>query len=279
MNNLKLYEKKLKTSYSDFDIEAKDSWALLKYKGKKYNAYIDEKYINKFFTKHIINLNKKKLDIVDLGGGDGVLLDIVGRQLERRGIRANLLNIDNNLKSLLLCNKKFPRIKTKLQNILTIKNRTDVVLSRFVFQYLSKKNQIKLLHVINKILNKGGLLIVVWPYGSDEKTYSRILANIRSIVSGQDVKSLKNSIYYFLPKHFADILKKCGYISVKKEFGGAMMHSVESWKYRFFINENQSKKMDSLYSKYFLKTKKLFYKRKNTIYLKSNVGYVRAFKK
>ncbi len=281
MNNFKSYERKLRASYSELDAKTEDGWAILEYKGKKINGYTDKDYIYHFFTKHIVDLQKKDLDIVDLGGGDGVLLDIIGKQLDAKGIKATLLNIDNNSNSLLLCNKKFPHIKTKLQNVLSITNRNqaDVVISRFSFQYFSKANQIKLMRVIHNTLKSGGLLIAEWPYGNDEKIFHEVMTNIKSIISGEEVSDLKKSIYNFLPNHFKDLLKKSGYVGIKKELGGVFMHSTKSWKDRFNINENQSREIDLLYLKYFLKTKKLFFRQKNIIYLKSHVCFARAFKK
>jgi len=281
MNNFKSYEKKIKTSYSELDAKTEDGWAILRYKREKINGYTDKKYINHFFTKHIVDLQKKALDIIDFGGGDGVLLDIIGKQLDAKGIKANLLNVDNNSKSLLLCNKRFPKIKTKLQDILTVNNfnKADVVISRFSFQYFSKANQIKLMRIINKTLKSGGILIAEWPYGNDEKIFHEIITNIKSIISGEEVSNLKKSIYNFLPNNFTDLLKESSYVGVKKELGGVFMHSTKSWDNRFKINKDQLKKLDFLYSKYFSKTRNLFFKQNNIIYLKSHVCFAHAFKK
>ena len=280
MNKSKLYEKKLTTTYSDLVIKKKNSWSLLKYKSKNYHLYTDEKYINMFFTKHILSLNKKELNIIDIGGGDGVLLSIIGKQLEKKNIKINLLNIDDNNKSLEICNRKFPNIETRKQDITTIKDKNiaDVVVCRFVVQYLSKEKQNKLLSVINGLLKNGGLLLASWPFNENEKEYNEIMADIKAVISGEKPSDVAKNIYHFQSQGFIDLLKKNNYTKIITENAGSLTHTAESWKDRFNIGIEQTNKINKILSKYLTVTKGLVSKKGKEVYIKSQIAVVRAYK-
>src|SRR3989344_1812950 len=98
------------TTYSELVKEAdgeelsKDVWGVAEYKGELIPLYIDEGLARDMFTNRILgNFSGRGLNlesgvkIVDFGGGDGVLLNIVTRQLTEAGYKGVVgVNIDMN---------------------------------------------------------------------------------------------------------------------------------------------------------------------------------------
>lgn len=322
------YEGKVQTPYCDFDKKDKDSdrWGhgraktvellgvdgemLALYDEKEIkNTYNDPIFIFDEFTRPILNWlarehkdKNTELKIVDFGGGDGVLLDIVLKQMEKthqltdddrkklsiRGlgnvdfkkVEGVVLDLDSTGR-----NKKIIEQKKKdgeysanlsitkgdvLQSPL-LENSADIAISRKTIQYIDEKEQNLFLQNIHKTLKDNGLFIIQWPnQHSDNKAYNAIFNEITSVIVGANA-----------PRRFPDLneIKKQGEAAGFKMLVGSQAtteyFTVESFASRFSLSSAQEGEIREIFKKYYDNDKDdtLFMQDKDgNIALKSNIA-------
>ncbi|MEK6925254.1 MAG: hypothetical protein AABW71_03385, partial [Nanoarchaeota archaeon] len=103
------YESHVKKKYSEFKEVGIGTWNAVKFNGRWINMYTDPALIKELFTDKIESNFKGKanLTILDIGGGDGTLISLVGKQLEKK-FKLDLFNMDLNEDSLKICQKNNP---------------------------------------------------------------------------------------------------------------------------------------------------------------------------
>jgi len=276
------YEERIKKSYSEFRKSGLGKWAAVYYKGIFRNQYSDPKLIYDIFTKNIIGeIKKGSITIVDFGGGDGVLLNIIKQQLSKKNINTRAINLDTNEKSLKLCKNKYPWIESKKHNI-TKKYKTsfaDLALSRFVLQYINKKERPNFFKSMYLTLKKGGLLIILWPGNDYTKEFNRFTSQITGLISKKSPKEMLKSHWYPSFNEAKKNIKNAGFNKIEKvKLKAILFTSASSWKDRFKINKNDFLKIERIYKYFFIRYPYLFKKLNKKIYITSNLFVIKAKK-
>lgn len=256
------YESQVKKKYSEFKKVGIGTWNAVKFNGRWVNMYTDPALIRELFTDKIESNFKGKdnLTILDLGGGDGTLISLIGRQLEDK-FKLDLFNMDLNDDSLKICQKNNPNIKIIKQNILTPSepNFADVVLCRFVMQYQSKEEQIKIIENAHSILKKGGLFFVLWPTHPNKDYINEMESEVVHIITGKDKKEAKVSRYFASED---EMIKNMEKEKFKVVFSSGLKikqyYSVNGWSDRFNLSEDQESRLTALFNSFEKKYPKMF---------------------
>jgi len=137
----------------------------------KYNAFVKARYKNhlKLILKNIQKVKSKKIKILDVGCGDGVLLFLLKEQLPVDK-QISLYGIDADKKAVQTAGKKIPSANFKIGNVLNLKfknNNFDIVISSDVIEHL--QNQNKMLSEIYRVVKKDGKIIIGTPIRFTEK--------------------------------------------------------------------------------------------------------------
>lgn len=256
------YESQVKKKYSEFKKVGIGTWNAVRFNGRWVNMYTDPALIRELFTDKIESNFKGKdnLTILDLGGGDGTLISLVGKQLEKK-FKLDLFNMDLNEDSLKICQKNNPNIKIIKQNILTPSepNFADVVLCRFVMQYQSKEEQIKIIENAHSLLKKGGLFFVLWPTHPNQGYINEMESEVVHIITGKDKQEAKLS-RYFASEH--EMIKNMEKERFKVIFSSGLnikqYYSVSGWSDRFNLSQDQEKSLTKLFNSFEKKYPKMF---------------------
>lgn len=181
------YEDNCKIAYAELGKNTDrnwDSWGAGKYKGEWTSIYTDKEIIRNCFTEKIKAdfADKNNVRILDLGGGDGFVLNTVVSQLDESGeLLAVGANVDKGLfegktknqweiNKLALENKlkkrtiKMPFDFVSEKEEINIKpNSIDAEIMRFVIQYSGSETRKKMLRAAYEYLKPGGKLYCLWP--------------------------------------------------------------------------------------------------------------------
>ena len=257
------YEDKIKTKYSKFKNTGIGTWNSTLFRRRWINMYTDEEMIKEYFIKNIVaNFNnKKELTIIDYGGGDGTLISIVKKHLEKESYKIKAINLDLNSDSLRICRSENEEIEVIEQNLLEPFNKysADIVLCRFVVQYQSKEEQVKLIENIYNSLNKDGLLLLFWPGHPNQEYLNSLESEIVHIITGKDKEIAKNS-RHFPTKEEMEKLILNNEFNIIFENGKGLEHfyTAEGWNERFNLTKEQFLKLKDLFKNFSKKYSELF---------------------
>ncbi|MDD4983367.1 MAG: class I SAM-dependent methyltransferase [Candidatus ainarchaeum sp.] len=156
---------------------------------KTYNSYFsDTTNINLFIKAclpHIKKLNKKKIEILYVAGGNGLLGEKLILSLKKHNIKSELTLLDISQKQ--LDENKNPKTKKVLADILTcdLCTKFDLIIMRSSLDYIYKeKLQVKALKNIKKHLTESGLFInccAAMPTNKDRDLADKIYASNKLI--------------------------------------------------------------------------------------------------
>jgi ubiquinone/menaquinone biosynthesis C-methylase UbiE len=186
--------------------------------------------------------------IVDFGGGDGVLLDTITRQLTEDGFTKVFgVNIDFTAKHLSTMKDKFMPENEKdddreifgVQGNLTEmpfkKESFDAGYSRFVLQYISKEKQPEAIEEMLSALKPGAELVVQWPVATETEEQASLMdeldSNIDSAITAIPLEEVRGKRHLTslqeIRKMAEDLGVECdaGFIEEFKMFMSADMYA------------------------------------------------------
>lgn len=249
------YEAKVRKKYSEFKEVGIGTWNAVSFNGRWVNMYTDGELLQELFSKKIASHFKhikKRLVILDFGGGDGTLTSIVSHQL-MDDFEIEAYNLDLNKDSLEICKRNNPKLKIVEHNLLEEykKDFADVILCRFVMQYQSREEQIKLIKNAYHSLKEGGLFFVLWPLHSNKKYINDLEAEVVHIITGKDTETARNSRYFASRDEMADIMKDVGFeIIFSNEDDLKQYYTVSGWADRFDLTKEQEQQLGELFENY-----------------------------
>ncbi len=159
-----------------------------------------------YFKKYII----PKFSVLDLGCGNGRLVDILNPKTE-------YLGIDNSSKLLKIARQKYPKNQFKNQNILKLKlnKKFDIVFSLAVLHHLSEEYHLEFVRAVKQYLGKNGIIIIsVWKLNKkqlesgEKQSKKEILIPFKD--SGQKILA-KRYIYQFDLKELENLFVENGF--------------------------------------------------------------------
>ncbi len=253
---------------------SKDKWGVAEYKGELVLCYVDPELIRNVFTNRIVEnfrargiTPEQTVKIADFGGGDGVLLDTITRQLAEAGFDKVLgVNIDFTAKHLSTMKNKFmPEngeesdrkiygVQGNLTEMPFREESFDAGYSRFVLQYLSKEKQPEAVGEMLSALKPGAELIIQWPIATETEEQSSLLdefdANIDSTITGIPLENVRGKRHLTSLEEVRKIAEDLGVTcnaSFIEEF--KMFMSAEIYANRFNIkDEDKLKKLEDIFN-------------------------------
>lgn len=253
---------------------SKDKWGVAEYKGELVLCYVDPELIRNVFTNRIVENFKARgitpeqaVRIVDFGGGDGVLLDTITKQLVEAGFAKVLgVNIDFTAKHLSTMKNKFmPESSEKndkkiygVQGNLTEmpfkEGSFDAGYSRFVLQYLSKEKQPEAIGGMLSVLKPGAELIIQWPNAIETEEQASLLdefdANIDSTITGIPLEDVRGKRHLTSLEEIRKIAEDLG-VNCNADFieEFKMFMSAEIYANRFnIVDEDKLKKLKDIFN-------------------------------
>lgn len=249
------YEDKVKKKYSEFNKVGIGTWNAVDFKGRWVNMYVDEELVRHLFTSKIKSSFggvKKDLIVLDFGGGDGTLISIVKNQLGEN-FNVEAYNLDLNEDSLSLCSKKNPELKIIKHNLLFPykENFANVILCRFVMQYQSKEEQLKIIKSAYSTLEENGLFFVLWPSHPNKEYLNSLESEVVHIITGKDKEISKHSRYFPSKEEMIGFLKQEGFeVVFSNDTDVKQYYTVEGWDDRFDLTDDQKSRLTKLFNKY-----------------------------
>jgi len=282
------------TTYSELVKEAdgeelsKDVWGVAEYKGELIPLYIDEGLARDMFTNRILgNFSGRGLNlesgvkIVDFGGGDGVLLNIVTRQLTEAGYKGVVgVNIDMNQERLDVMKDKFIStnyidkqrkiygVKGNISEVIPVqKNSIDAGYSRFALQYIRKDKQQGAIKEMLSTLKPGAELVIVWPIVSDNEDHATVMdeldANMDSIALDKPLDKVRGNRHLTSIDEVRKMTENLGVLCEVGFVNGLQVpYSAESFANKFKITD-----------KYKLQRLKDFFSNPSFIKMAQSAGY------
>jgi len=272
------YEKFVITSYSEFGKEKNNlkNWGMAEYDGKVIEFYNNPEFIREYFSEPILkHLEEKncdysaKLNLVDFGGGDGILIKTLIDQLKKDGYtNINGLNIDYTLKNLekMRANNEKNLDQSDLKNIavaqgdilkeLPLKdNSVDIGVSRHVLQYFGKEAQPEVLKNLYNSLKSDGILVMKWP-GADNPGQSSILtdfyAQTLGVCTNESSEEVAKNKYFVSYQEVEEIAKKIGYkIVAGGKCRAKLRITGEGFSDRFKLSPQQTEKMTKIFQEFY----------------------------
>lgn len=173
--------------------------------------------------------------VIDLGCGSGELLREVGK------ISKNILGVDNSPGMLIQARKDNPGIKIIYGDTLflkKIKNESfDVVLSRAVFQHLSKREHKKFLDETLRILKPGGKFVMFTPIDSIPMRFPRLVSKIM-------VKERRKFSGILYPDaYIRETVIKAGFILDKVEYYGLFFYILSGYGTEFYLPFHKDRRL------------------------------------
>lgn len=214
-------------------IPNKDRWGTAEYGGKSVVTYSDPNLIRDVFTRRMIdNFHARGLSeadaikIADFGGGDGVLLDRITRQIADSGyMDVTGVNFDINAQHLGTMKNKFSSenvglgrnlhgVRAGVTNLPLPFGSIDAGCSRFVVQYLNPIIQGTAIREMFAALKPGAELIIQWPRASTTSSEAAVLddfdANIDAILTDIAVDEVKGNRHLLSIEEMRDIADEIG---------------------------------------------------------------------
>jgi SAM-dependent methyltransferase len=255
------------TTYSELaqtqggGIPAKDRWGTAEYGGKFVVVYSDPDLTRDVFTTRMIGnfrarglSEKDAIKIADFGGGDGVLLDTLTRQLTDKGyLDVTGVNFDVNAQHLGTMKSKFSSenvglgrnlhaVRAGVTNLPLPFGSIDAGCSRFVVQYLNPIIQGVAIQEMFATLKPGAELIIQWPRASTTSSEAVVLddfdANIDAILTDVPVDEVKGNRHLLSIEEMRDIADKIGASHEIGLIDGCKMYiSAEAYIDRFNVTD------------------------------------------
>ncbi len=243
---------------------------------KKYDLY-RPRYPIIFFKEinHWI-IDKKKLNILDIGSGTGIALEGLIKIL---GKKNNFFAIDLSQDMINIGKTKYPYvkwIKGKAEHKIKYLPKMDIIISAQSFQWM---NRIKLLKLIKKKLNLNGIFCILqnnrnYKINDFLNKYENILEKINSQYSRKyrkfkykkEIKLIFNNkyrIYIYLNYLWTDYL-------TKQEFIGMSYSSTQVQQVKNINNYLFKKKINNLITQYSNKNKAIKIDFKSELFLVKN---------
>jgi SAM-dependent methyltransferase len=217
----------------DGGIPNKDRWGTAEYGGKFVVTYSDPDLIRDVFTTRMIGSfharglsENDTINIADFGGGDGVLLDRITRQITDNGyLDVTGVNFDVNARHLGTMKSKFSLengalgrnlygVRAGVTNLPLPFGSIDAGCSRFVLQYLNPIIQGAAIQEMFATLKPGAELIILWPRASatssEAATLDEFDANIDAILTDVPVDKVKGNRHLLSIEEMKDIADKIG---------------------------------------------------------------------
>ena len=239
----------------------KDIWGVAEYKGQLISCYIDEEFARDSFTNRIIkNFTERGLTpgetvkVVDFGGGDGALIDIVSRQLTEAGYKVVGVNLEMNADRFPVMKEKFmPANETETDRKIygvrgTIIEKPiqtgslDAGYSRFVLQYIPKERQPEAIREMLDILKPGGELVIMWPIAAETEDQASVMddldVNMDSIVLGKTPDEIKGKRHLTSLEEMRKIAEDLGVscdVGLVEDY--TMFYSAESFARKFKVTD------------------------------------------
>jgi SAM-dependent methyltransferase len=263
----------------------RDVWGVAEYKGELISCYIDEGLARDVFTNRIIkNFSERGLipgetvKIIDFGGGDGALIDIVSKQLTEAGYKVVGVNLEMNEDRFPVMKEKFMpanEIETdrKIYGVQgtiiekpTIKNpgifdkmpiqvgSLDAGYSRFVLQYIPKERQPEAIREMLAALKPGGELVIMWPIAAETEDQASVMddldVNMDSIVLGKNPDEIRGKRHLTSLEEMRKIAEDLGVscdVELVEDY--MMFYSAESFARKFKVtDEIQLQKLKDFFS-------------------------------
>lgn len=241
-----------------------DHWGVTKYKGELILFYTDPELIRETFTNRIIkNLEsqgiapEQPIKIADFGGGDGVLLDTVTKQLAEAGYTQILgVNVDFTARHLDTMRSKFitndessnnirlEGVQGDLTNLPLETGSIDAGYSRFALQYINKQNQPRAISEMLRTLKPGAELIIQWPRVTETEEQATFAdefdANIDSIMTGIPLEQVRGKRHLASLAEVQKIAEGLG-VTHKVSFidGLIILMSADLYANRFNITDSE----------------------------------------
>ena len=232
------YEGETHKNYSELGKESEkgwDSWGnsmvtLEDGKKEQMSFYTDERLTKRLFTEPLIpyleGRNGKKT-VVDFGGGDGLMIEQIRRQLQEAHItEINPVLLDIDEKKLEKAKSDFPSIETVPANMFELpfeNNSIDSGVSRMALQYFPKpeqegqeKTQLEILKEVYRVLKTKSPFVVIYPasFEDDRKaTYNDSLWKLLTYhrTDKDDDLPFKNTRSFTSGKTIANYATKIGF--------------------------------------------------------------------
>jgi len=270
-NFTKNFENTVKTSYSEFGKEGKElkNWGIAKYKGKPIEFYSDPTFIKEYFSDPILDhLKEKKIDpsktleLVDFGGGDGVLISTLLKQLKDEDYNnIHGLNIDYTLKNLEKMKQSFTgedkinMVQADITELPIKNNSVDIATSRHVIQYFGKKDQIQFLRNIFDSLKSESFFAMKWP-GANNPEQSQILtdfyAKTFAICTGESSEKVAENKYFTSYQEVEKIVKDIGFKIINSGKCSAELGiTAEGFFDRFNLTDEQKKDIKNIFENFY----------------------------
>ncbi len=254
------YESRIKTAYSELKEGDNNifQWGKGEYKGKLIDLYSDDEFIRDGFTEPIIRHWQKegrgkgdKL-ILDMGGGDGILLATILRQLAVAGfdkVRGIDLDLDPSGRNFKIFNQKKEKGEYP-DNLMAVKGdifappfrdgSADVVVSRRVIQYFSQEQQIEFLKKMRGVLKNSGLAIIEWPAGG--QGFNELFTEITQVIMrGEDWQRDFPRFSDFYPDKLPAL---AGFEPVLGRIRAREFATPQSFAHRFNLDHNQIRSIE-----------------------------------
>lgn len=239
---------------------------------KFYYSNLDK--LNNQIAKYVKKFDKNKnIKIADFGCGSGIVGCAVCSYLEKIGYKNYILYaIDlnpNQLEGVFYEAKRYkvPRKKIIIQkkdvvygNLKKFRELFDIIVSRYVLHYLTKKENIKFIKNIKKCLKKDGLFILInlgCDSRSDQKIKNKYINLLETFLVGKHKKlyiARNDEVKKWLMKNRLCVYKISSFYDVYRS---------EDFKIKFKLNDEQIKRLGVLFRnrKYkYLENKKGFFR-------------------
>ncbi len=246
-----IYEKKIKTGYSELGAEDKenpDIWGNALWEGKNINIYTSPEFMKKFFTEPIVTKHPDKEEdgvVADFGGAEGVVLGTISEQLKEDGYRKiTPVDLDINLESLKKKNQNLIGVNASLSNMPIRGNSVDAGVLRFVLPYNTKEKQEQILKNIAGSIKPGGVLIIFQDggYSKDKgEKYNQFFTEASAAQAGKNIEEIKTTRYFASGEEITEMAERAGFKAIESR----ELLEVKSWlspqaySSRFNMDESQ----------------------------------------
>lgn len=287
----KKYESQIKTPYAELGDEGADldKWGSIKYRGEWINIYSDPKFIRDTFSERLskwLSENKERLKehpiLLDVGGGDGSMLNVILKQLADAGfpdVKGVDLDADPSDNSFAILNEKKANGEYS-QNLKAVRGdflhmplqpkSVDMAVSRMSIQYLTEEDQRVFLKNIHDTLKAGGIFILQFPSSLQPKeAYNEIWEEITRVIAPDT--DFKRSFPMLTDLHNRKVAKEAGFdVHLGMNMSEWNM-SVSAFAHRFHLNDVQTIRLEKLFKSSQKKYSHLFETVDGKLCLKSNV--------
>ncbi len=269
-NFTKDYEGMTQSSYGEFEKKQERSfknWGVAEYEGEYIDFYTNPEYIRDYFTAPIIEYLEQKginpeeseepINIVDFGGGDGILTGELKKQFEEKGYKnISFVNLDYNFDNLKKTEQEVSKVQGDMKQLPIQDESVDIAVSRHTLQYSGVNEQPDMLKNIYNTLKSDSLFVMQWPGAANPEeapVLTEFYNEITAIIMDTSIEEVSKNKYFTSFQEAKKMSEEAGFTvedsgQCEAQLGGI---TVEGFSDRFKVTEEKKQKIQEVFERYY----------------------------